>query len=395
MTVPAFDMTRVEESVSKSQSLMIVCGETSSDEHTAPIVSYLRSKMPSVEIFGMGGEHLQAAGMELTVDARKSASVMGLTEVIGKLSSIIAAFKKLVLEAEKRQASAVLLVDFPDFNLRLAKQLKKKGIKVFYFISPQLWAWRQGRIKTIQKYVDAVFPIFPFEEDFYKKRGVDAKFVGHPFMQRPNEPIDRTAFFNQFQIPLNKKIVAFLPGSRTAEVTKLFPMFLEMIEKDKTDRHHYVVPVANSVKDLFNEYTIPSNMTLVPGHAREILATSDAGVVASGTATVEAALSGLPFCIVYRVSPLTYMIGKLLIKGVSHVGMPNLIYGEELLKEFLQAECTAETVGVELAKLLYDEERRKKVKEGLKVVHDRLLSKSEKTFSQIVGDEILSVFQKA
>jgi lipid-A-disaccharide synthase len=379
----------------KTRSLLVVCGETSSDEHTAPIIRYLKQKDPSLEVFGMGGAHLQAEGMELTIDARETASVMGLTEVVGKLSSLIRAYKRILGEATSRNTRVALLVDFPDFNLRLARDLKKRGVTVLYFISPQLWAWRQGRIHHIKKYVDAVFPIFPFEEDFYKKHHVDAKFSGHPFLAREDSDFNKEIFLKKFSIPEEKKLVALLPGSRKAEVEKLYPVFLEMISQSggKEDLH-YIVPVAGSVSHIFSQYGPPlSNLTLVEGHAREILLSADAAIVASGTATVEAALCRVPFCIVYKVSSLTYVIGRLLIRGVSHVGMPNLIVNRSLIKEFVQHDCTPEAIFQELQQLLHDDIYRTSIQAGLDEVKQKLSSKDGKKFFEYIGPQIFSALK--
>jgi lipid-A-disaccharide synthase len=374
-----------------SPSLLIVCGETSSDEHTASILRYLKQADPSLPVFGMGGACLKEEGMELTVDARETASVMGLTEVIGKLSSLIRAYKTILAEVDSRKTRVALLVDFPDFNLRLAKDLKKRGITVLYFVSPQLWAWRQGRIHHIKKYVDAVFPIFPFEEDFYKEHGVDAKFSGHPFLAREHSDVNKEAFFEKFSIPKSRKLVALLPNSRKAEVEKLYPVFLDMIGlAGNREDLHYIVPVAGSVQPLFSQFgPPPSNLTLVPGHAREILLSTDAAIVASGTATVEAALCGVPFCIVYKVSALTYIVGRLLIRGVSHVGMPNLIVKRSLIKEFIQHECTPEAIFEELKRLLNDESYRASIKSGLDEVKQKLTSKDGKKFFECIGPQII------
>lgn len=377
-----------------NNSLLVVCGEVSSDEHTAPIISYIKSYYPELDIYGMGSVNLKNAGMELLVDAKESASVMGLTEVFNKISKLVSAFNLILREVDKRKTKTVLLVDFPDFNLRLAKKLKKKGLKVFYFISPQLWAWRQGRIESIKKYVDQVFPIFPFEEDFYKNHGVDASFVGHPFLQREVSKFIKEDFISKFNLPENKKLIALLPGSRRSEVKELFPVFLETIKQNQSENHHFIVPVANGVSEIIDSFEMPKELTLISGHAKEILGIVDAAVVASGTATVEAALSRVPFCIVYKVSTFTYLVGKLLIKGVKFIGMPNLIYGNLLLKEFIQKECNSKNIQQELNKLLYENNYREKILDGLDIIRNRLEKDSEEPFYKIVGDSLLEVFNR-
>ncbi|HMO18811.1 MAG TPA: lipid-A-disaccharide synthase [Oligoflexia bacterium] len=393
-------------------SLLVVCGETSSDEHTAPVISWLTDKKPNIKVYGMGGEALNSAGMDLLVDARETASVMGFTEVFGKLKSLFAAYKKILQEVDKRKTKVALLVDFPDFNLRLARQLKARGVIVLYFISPQLWAWRKGRVSQVKKYVDKMLPIFPFEEEFYRKENVSASFVGHPFLDRAQSPFSPVEFKSRFLIPSDKRLVALLPGSRHAEVNKIFPVMLKAAEeftlKYPESAVHFIVPMAGSVVSLFENYLSSSlSITYIPGHAREVLMISDAAIVASGTATVEAALAGLPFCIVYRVSLLTYAIGKALIRGVSSVGMPNLIIGYPLVHEFIQGDCTSSNLTEELRALLYDSSRRLELLEGLKEVKKKLdkkiersansseedISSARNSVAERVGNELLSAFQ--
>lgn len=397
-------MSEATSSISESQnqddfiggSLLVVCGETSSDEHTAAAIAYLKSVNPHCEVFGMGGAHLKEAGMELVVDARKSASVMGLTEVFWKLADIYRAYKKLLVEVKVRNTKVALLVDFPDFNLRLAKDLKSQGVLVYYFISPQLWAWRTGRIKTIKAYIDQMFSIFPFEEEFYRGHGVISSYVGHPFLDRPPTEIAPSDFLKKYGIPDGKRLVALLPGSRKAEIERILPVLLEVVKEFSDDPYvHFLIPMASSVESLFDTYgPFPESCTFISGYAREILEVSDAAIVTSGTATIEAALSGVPFCIAYRVSRLTYLVGKALIKGVKFVGMPNIILNRLLVKEYLQDDCNSEALYEETKLLLYDAAKRKELIEGLSEVRKKLERDSEETVGEILGENLLQALKE-
>lgn len=348
------------------KSLLVVCGELSSDHHTAPVIESLLQSLPDLKIYGMGGSSLRKAGMELLVDAEKEASVMGFTEVLAKIPRLLAIKKELENEVDKRGTKVALLVDFPDFNLRLAKQLKKRGMKIIYFISPQLWAWRKGRIKQIKKYIDKVIPIFPFEESFYKPHGVDATYLGHPFLDKPPLEMSREDFCKDNDLDPNKPILGLLPGSRSAEVKSLLPLFNELYRKLRVERPdlQIVIPVAASVRHQVRELAM-DGIKLIYGSAREVLEFSRASIVASGTATVEAALAGNPFLIVYKVSPLTYRIGKILITGVKYIGMPNLIANRKIVEEFLQEVCTVENILKEVNSLLDDESKRARIQADL------------------------------
>jgi len=381
----------------KSKSVFVVCGETSGDEHMAPVLKVLKSRNSELKFFGMGGEDLEKEGMDLVIDARTSASVMGFTEVLGKIGTLYKAFWKLVAEVDKRKPDVAVLVDFPDFNLRMAEKLKARGIKVVYFISPQLWAWRQGRIVKMKKYVHKILPIFPFEEDFYKTHGVEAKYVGHPFVDRKVPVVTKEEILKKLNFPIDVKIIALLPGSRKAEIEKLLLIMLDLINKFdcEKDKIRFIIPIASAVKEKVEEIRVESKFVgYLNGQARELLYVADAAVVASGTATVEAALAKIPFCIVYKVSGLTYLIGKILIKGVKFIGMPNLISKKEIVKEYIQDKCTSEAIAQELKSLLYDNNYRSLVVENLVKVNEKLLTTSDNTVSETVANEIQKVLNE-
>jgi lipid-A-disaccharide synthase len=369
-------------------SIFISSGELSGDEHTAPIVKELKSLNPEIAVFGMGANNLQAAGMDLVIDSSHEGSVMGLTEVLGHVRKLFKASKVLLEQVDQRKPKVAILVDFPDFNLRMAKKLKKRGIKVIYFISPQLWAWRSGRIKHIKKYVDIVLPIFPFEEKFYIENNVKAKYVGHPFLSREEIRKTKLEIRQDFGIDESTPLIALLPGSRKSEVREILPNLIatKKIISSKNPNIKFVIPIAPSVttfaREILNELNQEDvkDLILVDGQAREVLKAADVSIVASGTATVEAALSETPFCIVYKVSKITYAIGKRLITGVKYVGMPNLISDQEIVKEFIQDKFDPENVSAHVLNLLNDTSLRDETIQSLKKVKQKLS-----------GDGLLSV----
>lgn len=343
-------------------SVMIVAGEASSDLHAASLARALRARHSDVRIFGMGGAHLRDAGVETIVDSETEASVMGITEVLGSLGKLYRAFRALVVAAKKRRPDVVVLVDFPDFNLLLARLLKRLHVKVFYYVSPQLWAWRRGRMKTMRRYVDEVAVIFPFEEEFYRGSGMKATFVGHPFVDREPVSARRREFLAQFNIDPERPVIALLPGSRKAELNSLLLPMLRAVDRVSLVRPgiQAVVPVAGTlsfeqVEEFVAEHApVNANVRVIEQQARELMTFSDAAIVASGTATVEAALAGVPFFVVYKLAPLTYRLAKLLVRGIKNFAMVNLIAAKPFVTELLQDQVTPERLAEELERILGD-----------------------------------------
>lgn len=367
-----------DESAQRATSILVVCGEASSDEHTSEVVRQIRDLSPHTEVFGMGGDQLRAAGMEIVVDAKESAGVMGFTEVFGSLFKILRAFRLLCREAARRKPQLAILVDFPDFNLRLAKRLHAQGIPILYFISPQIWAWRTGRVKLIKSYVSKVIPIFPFEESFFRRYGVDAEYLGHPFLDRSEITKSREQIIREIGLDPTRPLVALLPGSRKAEVERLLEPMLAAFRlvKQKRPELQAAIPVAATfeLEWMKEQFSPDDQIAVVPGRSRELLCAADAAVVASGTATLEAALAAVPFLVVYRLSTLTYSIGKVLVRGVSYISIVNLIAGKKVVEELLQQDANAERIAQELESLLGDEERRELMNHEFRLVHDHLAS---------------------
>jgi lipid-A-disaccharide synthase len=340
----------------------------------AQLIEALRRRDPQLEFFGVGGDRMRAAGCDTVVDA-KDLSVVGITEILSHLPKIYGLFQHLIKEADKRNPDLAIVIDSPAFNWRVARQMKKRGIPVVYYVAPQFWAWRQGRVRLIRNYVDKALVIFPFEEKFYRDRGVDATFVGHPLADLPHPAIQRSAYAAQFHLDPAKHWITLMPGSRVKEVRMNLPTILEAAGQLGID-YQFLLPVAPTLDRAFLqtliERTTPGkqNITLVP-ESLPALRHARAGIIASGTATVEAAMMRTPFVMVYRVSPLTYLLGKPRVK-VPRFAMVNLIAGEEVVPELVQHDFTAENVVAQIKKILPDGPVRDHMLEGLTQVKSHL-----------------------
>lgn len=353
---------------------LLSAGEASGDHYGAQLIEALRQMSAGAEFFGMGGEKMRAAGFDAQVHANEVA-VVGLVEVLTHLPQIHRRFKHLVEEAAIRKPDAAILIDFPDFNLRLARELHDLGIPVFYFISPQLWAWRTGRVEQIKKYVRKMIVIFPFEHEFYRTHGVDVSFVGHPLAYQPLPEVSRSDFAAQYKLDPAKEWIALLPGSRRKELHQNLPEMLEAAElltKEGGD-YEYLLPVASTLDPEWVRYHLgPAyKMVKLTENAQASVMLSRAAVVASGTATVETALTGTPFVVVYRLAPLTWLLGRRLVK-LDTFAMPNLIAGKKIVPELIQYDFTGEAVVRELKKILPDGEARSDMQQALAEVRRKL-----------------------
>lgn len=339
----------------RTHNVLISAGEASGENYGAMLIPELRKILGSdTAFFGLGGEKMRAAGFETIVDAAKIAAV-GITEVVKHVPTIYREFFRLVSVARERKPDVAVLIDFPDFNLRLAGKLHEMGVLVVYFVSPQLWAWKQRRIWRVKKFVDRMLVIFPFEQDYYSQRGVAAEYVGHPLADLPLPTESREEFAKQFGIDASKPWIALLPGSRAKELMLNLPEMVKSAER-LGNQYEYLLPVASTlVRERVKqrvEQAGGSHLRLVE-NARAALLHSRVAVVASGTATVEAALIGTPFVVVYRLSAVSYAIGRRFVK-VKNFGMVNLIADREIVPELIQSNFTAENVARELQRLIPD-----------------------------------------
>lgn len=360
--------------MNRSPDFLLSAGEASGDTYGGQLIAALRGLVPESTFFGMGGEKMQAAGCELKVHA-KDVAVVGLVEVLTHLPKLRRRFKHLVAEAERRKPDAAVLIDFPDFNLRLARELSRVGIPVFYFVSPQLWAWRTGRVKQIKKYVRKMIVIFPFEQEFYARHGVEVVYVGHPLAYAAPPQISHVEFAAQHQLDPAKQWLALLPGSRKKEVGLNLPVMLravELLQKQSKD-YEFVLPLASTLDEAWMRQQLAGSAVAVKlaSDARATMTHARASVVASGTATVEAALSGTPFIVVYRLAPLTWLLGRRLVK-LDTFAMANLIAGKRIVPELIQQDFTPEAVVRELNGILPEGPSRRQMQAELAQVKDRL-----------------------
>ena len=349
--------------------VLISAGEASGEMYGAQLMEALRRRDPSLEFFGAGGQRMRDAGCETVVDS-KDLAVVGITEILSHLPKIYGKFHHLIAEADRRRPDVAVVIDSPAFNWRVARQMRKRAVPVVYYVAPQFWAWRQGRVRLLRKYVTKALVIFPFEEKFYRNRGVDAIFVGHPLAELPHPTVERHAYAAAHKLDAAKHWITLMPGSRVKEVRLNLPGILESAAQFGRT-FEFLLPVAPTLhRGFFEEQISQPGITLVP-ESLPALWHSRAGVIASGTATVEAAMMATPFVMVYRVSGLTYRLGKPRIK-IPRFAMVNLIAGEEVVPELIQDDFTAANVVAWLNRIIPDSAARDVMLEGLARVKARL-----------------------
>lgn len=350
--------------------LLVSAGEPSGDVYAAELVRELRARV-ALEVVGLGGERLAGEGALLLAHARDLA-VVGLVEVVRHLPYFRRVYGDVLAEVDRRRPDVAVLVDYPDFNLRLARALKARGVPVVYYVSPQVWAWRRGRIRDIRETVTRMVVLFPFEETLYREAGVPVTFVGHPLVDVVRPPPDRAAFLAGLGLDAARPVIALLPGSRRKEVAHNLPGIAaaaRLLARRRADLQFAlaVAPALDAapLRAAFDG----ARVTIVEGATHGVLSASQAAIVASGTATVEAALLGVPMVVVYRLSALTYHLGRRFVR-VPHVAMANLIAGRRVVPELIQAEFTPERVAVEALRLLGPDGE--EVRAGLAEVRQRL-----------------------
>jgi len=353
---------------------MISCGEPSGDLYAGALAVELRRRQPAAAIFGLGGQRLMAGGGELIADYR-GISVTGLVEALRVLPKSFAVLNRLVDAARSEKPDVVVLIDFPDFNFRLGSAVKKLGIPVVYYISPQLWAWRKNRMRMMKHLADRVLVIFPFEEQIYRDAGVPVEFVGHPLVDLARAQEPKEAFVREIGIDASRPIVALLPGSRPNEVERLLPVMRDAVARitRQLPGVQFVVARAPALDDRLFANTKWNGARPVEVLARtdDVLALSDVAITASGTATVQAALHGRPMVVIYRLSPLTYRLGRRFLL-VENVAMVNLIAGRRIVPELIQDDCTAERIAAEALSFLSDRQRAEDTRRALADVRAKL-----------------------
>lgn len=356
--------------------VMISCGEPSGDLYAGALASEIRKAHPAVDISGFGSDRLREAGAELVGDFH-GLSVTGLLEVAGLLPRVYAMYRRLIAHAKRTRPDVFVPIDFPDFNFVLARAMKKLGIPVVYYISPQLWAWRRGRMKTMKRIADQVLVIFPFEETIYREAGVPVEWVGHPLLDLTSPPEPRETLLGRLGLDAASPVVALLPGSRRNEVSQILPRLVEAaaLIRYRRPRAQFLVARAPHVP---REMLAPLRSleaegaaAVVDGCADSVLASADVALVASGTITVQAALHECPMVVVYRLSPLTYRLGRPFVH-VNTYAMVNLVAGRTVVPELIQDGFTPRVVADEALKVLTDPARAKYVRAELREVREKL-----------------------
>jgi len=379
--------------MTSNTTIFLSAGEASGDHYGAQIVTEILSRSPATSFFGLGGREMADAGVDRVVRAEDVAH-MGITEVVRHAPTVYGSYRRLVASIKQRRPQAAILIDFPDVNLRLARELKALDIPVVYFVSPQLWAWKRRRLQWVQQRVDRMMVIFPFEESFYRARGVDATFTGHPLSELPLPKTTRAEYARrEGQLDLNTKWIALLPGSRWKEIEANLPRMIQAAAR-LGKGYEFLIPRASTISwDRLNEFVTRETTGQKAGSvhivddAREALLHAQAAVVASGTATVQAALIGNPFAVVYHVSPVTFGLAKRLVRystevwpdgstdadGNLPIAMVNLIAGRRIVPEFIQKNFTPEKVAAALQPLLEETAERSRMIADLAEVRHKLL----------------------
>ncbi len=359
----------------KNKTIMIIAGEASGDMHGANLVREMLNANPGLTFYGIGGNKLRKERVELLADASVMA-VVGLTEVISKLRSILKIMGMMKRSMDERRPDLVILIDYPDFNLPLARAAKKRGIKVFYYISPQVWAWRKGRIRQIKKTVDKMAVILPFEVETYRKEGFDVNYVGHPLLDMVKIHYSKQESRKKLGLAEEKNTIGILPGSRHSEIKKLLPEMLraaQILKKEMPDTQ-FVLPLADTLEEsIINEFISRCDVRVkvISGHTYDVITCSDLVWVASGTATLETALLEVPMIIIYKISFLSYFIGRLIV-DIKNIGLVNIIAGKTIVPELIQSEASGERIAAEALSILRNEERRLEMTKELKAIRARL-----------------------
>ena len=352
-------------------TILILAGEPSGEKHAASLIRYMKSKSPELKFYGMGGDLMKEAGTELLFHVNQT-SIMGFVEVIKHLPFITRMKKALVDSLDQRKPDAVILVDYPGFNLRFAEEANKRNIPVYYYISPQLWAWGKGRIKDIKRLVRHMLVILPFEKELYEKHHVPVTYVGHPLIEQLNFTTTRSEFFKKLNWDESKHTVALLPGSRPQEVSSLLPVMLDAVRPLlDSGKIQAVVGAVHSVNQELYKIAENSGVKILYNETQHIMKFSDQAIVASGTATLETALCGTPLTVVYKTGLITYLLGKYLVK-LDRISLVNIISNEMIVPELIQHEANPEKIRASVIRYIENESVRTETTEKLKKLHGLL-----------------------
>lgn len=357
------------------RKVMISAGEASGDLHGASLAQAIKRADAETVLFGMGGQVMRNAGVDVRFDIADIA-VMGIVEVVKNLPRLFRLRDMLVEMAERERPDVVVIIDYPDFNMRLAEKIEKLGIPVVYYISPQVWIWRKGRAKTIARMIKCVAAIFPFEADVYREAGANVEFVGHPLLDIVKPVWTKEQAYTQFAVDPARPLVMLMPGSRQQEIDKLLPVLLAAARtiSRKLPACQFCLPVASTISRSALETAIREAgvaVTLTNDHVYDLMQIADLAIAASGTATLETSLMRLPTIIIYKVAPLTYFLGRLLVR-IPYVGLPNIIAQRQVVPELLQNAAHADSIAAEAVAILTSAERQLTMRTDLSEVRERL-----------------------
>ena len=372
---------------------MIIAGEASGDLHGSALITELMKLDSSIQIFGIGGNKMIKQGMN-TLYHINDMAFLGFSEIIKHLPFIRKVKKKLLNFAEKEKIKTVVLIDYPGFNLSIAKSFNKKGIKNIYYISPQIWAWGNKRIKKIKKLISKMIVLFPFEKEMYAQNNVDAEFVGHPLVKKISNYnfLSKEELITKYSLDTTKEILLLLPGSRKQELEKIFPASIEAAEKlsEKFNLQTVIAGAENIDESYFNRYKNRFNFKVIKGDTYSLLKNAKFAIVKSGTSTLEAGIIGTPFIVVYATSFLTYKIGKKLVK-INNIALANIVAGKTIVEELIQDDVNPNTIYEKSMKIINDEKKYNSLKKNLTVIKNKLKTEGNpsKKAAEIIYAELL------
>lgn len=353
--------------------VMMIAGEASGDLHGAGVVRELRKRHPSIDIYGIGGDRMQAEGMSLVYHVREL-SVMGFVEVVKHLPVIRSVEGTLEALLAVRRPDVLVLIDYPGFNLRFARKARRLNIRIAYYISPQVWAWNPGRVRKMKGIIDKMLVVFPFEEEIYRRNGIDAQFVGHPLLEVVTAPQSRKSFCTRYVLDATKPILGLFPGSRKQELERIFPAMLGAA--DMLRREHGVQVVVGAASVLAYDFVksfvredLP--VKIIQNATYDVMANSDVAVVTSGTATLETACLGIPMVVVYKTSWISYLIGRFLIR-IKSIGLVNIVAGRAIVPELIQHQVDARRIATTASRYLTDDSLRAETRKALEAVRQNL-----------------------
>jgi len=359
------------------RDILISAGEASGDRYAAMLVEELRRSRPDVRFFGCAGPRMRNAGVEPVVEA-ESLAVVGLVEVVSHLPRIWRQYRKLAAAARERRPQLAILTDSPDFHLRLARRLKRQGVTVVYLVAPQAWAWREGRIAGMRRSIDRLLCIFPFEEPFFRDRGLPAQYIGHPLAGLVRPTLEKAEFFRKHRLAPGRQLVTVLPGSRKGESARHLPALVDAVKRVYSQQAtHFLLPASETTgAAFFRERIQCAPIQVIEGETWDAIAHADLALTASGTVTIEAALSGTPMVTFYKVNALSWLLGRLLVR-VPFYSMVNLIAGRAIVPELMQSAMTGERLAANALWLLRDGPSRQRMREDLADVARRLSSEGQ------------------